>query len=77
MSMLGGPIAAASPPGTALSAMLAPWNSAPLADSPSGRMFRKMRGPGSGEPGPGALPVGDLGLSQPRDGDARGVGVFG
>ena len=75
MSMLGGPTVADWPPGTALSAMLAPANSAPLFDSPLGRTFRKMRGPGSGEPGAGGLPVGDVGLTQPRDGDAGRFGV--
>ena len=34
------------------STTVAPWNSPPPADSPSGRTFRKMRGPGSGEADP-------------------------
>ena len=50
MSMLGGPTEADWPPATAESAMLAPSNSPPLLASPLGRMFRKIRGPGSGEP---------------------------
>ena len=75
MSMLGGPIAALAPPETAWSTTPAPENCAPFADSPSGSVFRKMRGPGSGEPGPDGLAVCDLGLAEPRDGDARRVGV--
>ncbi len=77
MSMLGGPIVAPSPPDTAESTMLAPVNSCAAGRFAVGQDVQEDARPRQRRARAGRLPVGDLGLAQPREGHARRVGVLG
>ena len=77
MSMLGGPIAADWPPDTALSAMIGPSNSRAALRFAVGQDVQEDPRARQRRARPRALPVGDVGLPQPRDGHAGRVGIVG